>query len=113
MQNTSWRYTYMDETKRTGGATWGRLCYLLRAARSRGEQVNETPYGYSIGTLLLTKTTDMLFNTEKEAEAAAHSIEDLKMEHMKAQPQGESFIVVYEADGAVVSIDDWEWADSM
>ena len=51
-QKKTWSFSWDDRTDRTGPLSRNRVAELLRAARSRGEQITRTPQGYAIGSAL-------------------------------------------------------------
>ena len=48
----TWSFSWDDRTGQTGLMSRNRVAELLRAARSRGEQITRTPQGYAIGYAL-------------------------------------------------------------
>ena len=48
----AWSFSWDDRTGQTGPLSRNRVAELLRAARSRGEQITRTPQGYAIGYAL-------------------------------------------------------------
>ena len=51
-QKKTWSFSWDDRTGQTGPMSRNRVAELLRAARSRGEQITRSPQGYAIGYAL-------------------------------------------------------------